>query len=102
MTDERLAVGIRDAFERTHVPSLGLEERVVSAIPWDRPADRATTVPRLAGVFATTVALLLIVVLGAPTILSRLNIQIPGSTRGPEAPAGGSSSPAASISALAG
>jgi photosystem II stability/assembly factor-like uncharacterized protein len=87
MTDERLAVGIRDAFESTYVPSLGLEERVVSAIPWDRPADRATTVPRLAGVFATTVALLLIVVLAAPTILSRLNIQIPGSTRGPEAPA---------------
>ena len=31
MTDERLAVGIRDAFESTHVPSLGLEDRVVSA-----------------------------------------------------------------------
>ena len=65
----------------------GLEERVVSAIPWDQPRERAASVPRLAGVFAATIALLLVAVLAAPTILSRLNIQIPGFTSGSEAPA---------------
>ena len=87
MTDERLAVGIRDAFDSRHVPSPGLEERVVSAIPWDQPRERAVSVPRLAGVFAATIALLLVAVLAAPTILSRLNIQIPGSTNRADAPA---------------
>ncbi len=78
MSDERLAAEIRAAFDSTHVPSPGLEDRVVSAVPWDRSPDHSTSMPRLAGAFAATVALLAVVVLIAPTILTRLNLQFPG------------------------
>jgi photosystem II stability/assembly factor-like uncharacterized protein len=87
MTDERLAVEIRDAFDSRHMPSPGLENRVVSAIPWDRPPHRTASVPRLAGAFAAALTLLIVAALVAPSVLSWLNVQIPGITGGPDAPA---------------
>ena len=39
MSEERLAVAIRDAFDSTHVASEGLEHRVVSAIQHHRIAQ---------------------------------------------------------------
>jgi len=87
MTDERLAVEIRDAFDSRHVPSPGLENKVVSAIPWDGPPHRTASVPRLAGAFAATLTLLIVAALVAPSFLSWLNVQIPGITGGPQTPA---------------
>ena len=78
MSEDRTAVAIRDAFDSTYVASPGLEDRVVSAIPWERPRDAATSMPRLAGVAAVTIAVLAVGVLLAPTLLSRLNFQFPG------------------------
>ncbi len=79
MSDERLAVAIRDAFDSTHVPSPGLEDRVVFAIPWDRAPERTRPLPRLAGALAATLGVVAIVILVAPTILGRLNLS-PGSS----------------------
>jgi len=87
MREERLAAQIRAAFDSTHVPDPGLENRVVSAIPWSRSAERTASMPRAAGVVAATLALLAVAILVAPTLLSRLNIQIAGSGNGPEPPA---------------
>jgi photosystem II stability/assembly factor-like uncharacterized protein len=86
LSEDRLAVEIRAAFDNTHVSSPGLEDRVVSAIPWDRPAERRTSMPRLAGGFAAALAVLAIAILVAPTLMSKLNLQFPG-TNGPEPPA---------------
>jgi photosystem II stability/assembly factor-like uncharacterized protein len=86
MSEERLAVAIRDAFDSTHVPSPGLEHRVVAAIPWDQPRERKTSMPRLAGAFAATLAALLLVALLVPALLSKLNLLFPGAV-GPEPPA---------------
>ena len=86
MNQDRLAVEIRVAFDSTHVPSPGLENRVVSAIPWDRPAEGRTSMPRLAGGFAAALAVLAIAILVAPTLMNKLNLQLPG-TNGPEPPA---------------
>jgi len=86
MNADRLAVEIRAAFDSTHVLSPGLENRVVSAIPWDRPAERPTSMPRLAGGLAAAFAVLAVAILLAPALLSRLNSQFPGSI-GPDAPA---------------
>jgi virginiamycin B lyase len=47
VTDERLAAAIRDAFENRHVPSPGLEDRVVSTFPWALQPDRSSYEPRL-------------------------------------------------------
>jgi photosystem II stability/assembly factor-like uncharacterized protein len=84
MSEERLAVAIRDAFDSTHVPSPGLEHRVVSAIPWDRPRERTTSLPKLGGAMAVALGVVAVAILVVPTILSRFNF-FPGS--GPEAPA---------------
>ena len=78
MSEDRTAVAIRDAFDSTYVASPGLEDRVVSAIPWERPRDAATSMPRLAGAAAATIAVLAVGILLAPTLLSRLNILFPG------------------------
>jgi photosystem II stability/assembly factor-like uncharacterized protein len=84
MSEERLSVAIRDAFDSTHVSSPGLEHRVVSAIPWDRPRERTRSLPRMAGALAAVLGVIAIAVLVAPTLLGRLNL-FPGSS--PEAPA---------------
>jgi len=85
MSEERLAVAIREAFDSAHVPSEGLEHRVVSAIPWEQPRLRRST-PRLAGAVAAALAIVVVVALLAPTLLSRLGLYLPGSN-GPESPA---------------
>ena len=85
MSEERLAVAIRDAFDSTHVASEGLEHRVVSAIPWEQPRLRRTT-PRLAGALAAALAVIVVVALLAPTLLTRLGLYLPGSD-GPDGPA---------------
>lgn len=87
MTNERLAEEIRSAFDSAHVPNPGLEDRVVAAIPWERPPDRAATVPRLAGAFAAVLTLLIVAALVAPSFLGWLNLRFPGITGGPEGPA---------------
>jgi hypothetical protein len=69
MTDEGLAAAIRDAFEKRYVPSPGLEDRVVSAIPRTTRRDRSTYVPRLAGAFAAALAILVVAVLLGPYAL---------------------------------
>lgn len=94
MSDEHLAVSIRDAFDITHVPSPGLEPRVISAIPWDAPGYRSSSAPRLAGAFAAGLAIFIVVILVAPTILNRMNILRPG--------AGGADAPAYSLAAVNG
>jgi photosystem II stability/assembly factor-like uncharacterized protein len=86
MSEDRIAVEIRDAFDSTFVASPGLEDRVISAIPWDRPREPATSMPRLAGAVAATLAVLAVGILLAPTLLSRL-IQLPGTILLPEPPA---------------
>lgn len=86
MSEDPIAVEIRDAFDSTYVASPGLEDRVVSAIPWERPRETANSMPRLAGAAAAILAVLAVGVLVAPTLLSRLNIQFPG-TSGPDLPA---------------
>jgi hypothetical protein len=78
MSEDRMAVEIRDAFDSTFVASPGLEDRVVSAIPWERPREAGTSMPRLAGAAAATIAVLAVGILLAPTLLSRLNVQFPG------------------------
>src|SRR5580704_9277106 len=78
MSEDRMAVEIRDAFDSTFVASPGLEDRVVSAIPWERPREAGTSMPRLAGAAAATIAVLAVGILLAPTLLSRLNLQFPG------------------------
>jgi photosystem II stability/assembly factor-like uncharacterized protein len=78
MSDDRTAVEIRDAFDTSYVASPGLEDRVISAIPWDRPRAAAGSMPRLAGPVAAAIAVLAVGILLAPTLLSRLNIQFPG------------------------
>jgi photosystem II stability/assembly factor-like uncharacterized protein len=86
MSEDRLAVEIRAAFDSTHLSSPGLEDRVVSAIPWDRPAARRASMPRLAGGFAAALAVLAIAILVAPTLMNKLNLLFPG-TNSPDAPA---------------
>jgi photosystem II stability/assembly factor-like uncharacterized protein len=86
MSEDRLAVEIRDAFDSSHVANPGLEDRVISAIPWERPRDPAGSMPRLAGPVAVAIAVVAVGILLAPTLLSRLNIQFPG-TSTPEPPA---------------
>jgi len=80
MSEDRLAVEIRDAFDSTHVASPGLDDRVISAIPWNRPRDPAGSMPRLAGPVAAALAVVAVGILLAPTLLSRLNIQFPGTS----------------------
>jgi photosystem II stability/assembly factor-like uncharacterized protein len=87
VTFERLAVEIRTAFDSRHVPSPGLENRLLSAIPWERPPGRTTSVPRLAGAVAAALTLLIVAALVAPSLLSWLSVRIPGITGGPEGPA---------------
>jgi photosystem II stability/assembly factor-like uncharacterized protein len=74
LSEERLAVEIRDAFDQDYEPNRGLEDRVVAAIPWEEPRPRTLSRPRLAGAFAGALAIVMIVVLVTPTLLSRLNI----------------------------
>jgi photosystem II stability/assembly factor-like uncharacterized protein len=84
MSEEPVAVAIRDAFDSTHVTSPGLEHRVLSAIPWDQPRARTRSLPRMAGALAAVLGVIAIAVLVAPTLLGRFNL-FPGSS--PEAPA---------------
>jgi photosystem II stability/assembly factor-like uncharacterized protein len=93
MSEDRTAVEIRDAFDSRFVASPGLENRVISAIPWERPRE-AASMPRLAGAAAATLAVLAVGILLAPTLLSRLNIQFPGT--------GTSELPAYSLAAVSG
>jgi photosystem II stability/assembly factor-like uncharacterized protein len=86
MTEDLLAIEIRDAFDSTYVASPGLESRVISAIPWERPRGAANSMPRLAGAAAVTLAVLAVGILLAPTLLSRLIIALP-STSTTELPA---------------
>jgi len=84
MTDLRLETKIREAFDSKHVASPGLEDRVISAMPWQprQPRQarqaRSSSSPRLAGAFAVVLAVAVIVVLVAPTIVSRLGAIFPG------------------------
>ena len=87
MNEERLAVEIRDAFDQDYEPNRGLEDRVVGAIPWATPRPRRLFRPRLAGAFVAAVAVITIVVLVAPTLLTRLHVTIPGLGPTPELPA---------------
>jgi photosystem II stability/assembly factor-like uncharacterized protein len=90
MTDLRLETKIREAFDSRHEPSPDLEDRVIAAMPWQRvkarPA-RSSPAPRLAGAFAVVLAVALIVVLAAPTILNRLGALFPGLIGNGEPPA---------------
>jgi hypothetical protein len=70
MIDERLAVAIREAFDVRHVESPGLEDRVVSAIPWGKRPEREPSVPRLAGAFTAALTLLIVAVLVGPSALT--------------------------------
>jgi photosystem II stability/assembly factor-like uncharacterized protein len=78
MTDLQLETKIREAFDRTHVPSPGLEDRVIGAMPWDARRARSSSAPRLAGAFTAVLAVVVIVILVAPTILSRFSAIVPG------------------------
>ncbi|TMG28136.1 MAG: hypothetical protein E6H97_05590, partial [Chloroflexi bacterium] len=80
MSEERLAVEIRDAFDQDHEPNQGLEDRVVAAIPWDEPRRRTLSRPRRAAAFAGALAAVMIAVLVTPTLLSHINIVFPGSS----------------------
>jgi hypothetical protein len=70
MSDEHLAVAIREAFDEKYLPSPGLADRVISAIPWDRQPARAASVPRLAGAFTAILTLLILAVLIGPFVLT--------------------------------
>lgn len=76
MIPHAFATAIRDAFESRHMPSPGLENRVLGAISSEvrRPAPRA---PRLAAPLAGLLALLVIAVLVVPALLARLAIPVP-------------------------
>lgn len=87
MSEERLAVEIRDAFDPGYEPNRGLEDRVLAAIPWETPRRRPISWPRLAGGFVAALAVITIVTLIAPTILTRLNSPFPGSGPGAGSPA---------------
>ena len=87
MSEERLAVEIRDAFDQGYEPNRGLEDRVVAAIPWEAPRRGPVAWPRVGGAFAGAVALVLIGVLVVPATLTRLNIPFPGSSGKAEPPA---------------
>jgi photosystem II stability/assembly factor-like uncharacterized protein len=67
---------------------------VISAIPWERPRDPAGSMPRLAGPAAVAIAVLVVGILLAPTLLTRLNIQFPGTST--------SEPPAYSLAAVSG
>jgi len=86
VSEEHLAVDVRNAFDHDYEPNRGLEDRVVAAIPWDEPRRRTLSGPRLAGTFAALLAVVVIVILIAPTVLTRLNITFPGLGPGPEPP----------------
>ena len=77
MTDRQLETKIREAFDSHHVPSPGLEERVIAAVPWQTQPPRSSFGPRLAGTFAVILAVAVIVVLIASTILTRLGSPVP-------------------------
>lgn len=87
MSDERMAVDIRSAFDDGYEPNAGLEERVVAAIPWEEPMRRHISWPRLGGAVAGAVAIALIGVLVAPNLLSHLNVPFPGTTEPANPPA---------------
>jgi photosystem II stability/assembly factor-like uncharacterized protein len=87
VNEERMAVEIRDAFDRDYEPNRGLEERVVAAIPWEVPRRRRLSSPRVAGAFAGVLAAVVVVILVAPTVLTRLNLAFPGYGGGGEPPA---------------
>ena len=96
MTDLQLETKIREAFDSKHVPSPGLEERVIAAMPWqERHERRSPSTPRLAGAFAVLIAVAVIVVLVAPTILGRLGLIAPS-------PGGAGEPPAYSLAAVTG
>jgi hypothetical protein len=80
VSEDRMAVEIRDAFDSSYVASPGLEHRVISAIPWERPRERATSMPRLAGAVGAVLAVLAVGILLAPTLLSKLNVPFPGTS----------------------
>lgn len=56
MNEDRLAPGIRDAFQSRHMPSPGLEDRVIMAMLWDRK-PRARRLLRLTGGASAVLAL---------------------------------------------
>jgi len=87
VNEEGLAVEIRDAFDQDYEPNRGLEDRVMATLPWDEPRRRTLSRPRLAGTFAALLAVVVIVILIAPTILTRLNLTFPGLGGGAEPPA---------------
>lgn len=87
MSEDRLAVEIRDAFDQGYEANRGLEDRVVAAIPWEAPRRRPVSWPRIGGAFAGALALVLIGVLIVPSVLTRLNIPVPGSSGNAESPA---------------
>ena len=87
MNEERTAVEIRDAFDRDYEPNRGLEERVVAAIPWEEPRRRGLSRRRVAGAFAGMLAAVVVLILVAPTVLTRLNLTFPGFGGGSEPPA---------------
>jgi photosystem II stability/assembly factor-like uncharacterized protein len=87
VSEERLVVEIRDAFDQDYEPNRGLEDRVVAAIPWEEPRPLTLSRPRLAGTFAALLAVVMIVILVGPTVLTRLNIMFPGFGGSAEPPA---------------
>jgi photosystem II stability/assembly factor-like uncharacterized protein len=81
MTDSALETKIREAFDSRHVPSPGLEDRVMAAMPWQARPERRPSAPRLAGALAAALAAAVIVVLVATTIATRLGTKVtPGGT----------------------
>ena len=95
MSEEHLAVEIRDAFADVYEPNRGIEERTLAVVPWDEPRRRTWSAPRLTGAFAAAIATAVIVILIAPTALTRLNQAFPG-------PGGTGQPPAYSLAAVSG
>ena len=87
MSDDRLAVEIRDAFDRAHEPSPGVEDRVLAAIPWDEPRRHSFPAPRLAFSLVGVLAIVMIGVLVTPLVLNRLIPTSPGSAPAGDTPA---------------
>src|SRR5260370_1217340 len=80
MSQDHVAVEIRDAFDSSYVARPGLEDRVISAIPWERPSESASSMPRLAVPAAAATALLAVGALLPPTLLRGLHLQFPALT----------------------
>lgn len=87
MSDDRIAVDVRNAFESAYEPNPGLEERVMAAIPWEAPKPRRQSWPRAAARLAGVLAVITITALVAPSVVGRLDGARSGHSGPAEVPA---------------